>query len=213
MTKRSHYCGSWSRVVSECNCASGTSQLHKLFKQLVPKLGRPVYLKWSWKSGCARKFFIDLWGTPLNFGIGVLRPYGWFLGSKFSKYGWVCQIGEIFTHWIGFISNFVIFLEIFGLSALAVEAYEFTLVRPWVRVPHHIWRSVHQILMIFCTKLHLDESKKWSKQVFEKKSRLPPGGRLSQNPFWAEKWSFEPISSKPGIRFWWFFTDVRYYCS
>ena len=53
---------------------------------------------------------------------------------------------------------------IIGLSALAVEAYGFTLgrvfVRPSVCARRDIWRSAHQILMIFCTKLHLDESKK-----------------------------------------------------
>ena len=47
-----------------------------------------------------------------------------------------------------------------GLSALAVEAYGFTLVCPSVCASHHIWRSAHQILMIFCTKLHLDKAKK-----------------------------------------------------
>ena len=70
---------------------------------------------------------------------------------------WKCQLGSS---------------TIFGLSALAVEAYGFTLVRPCVRPSvrpsHHIWRSAHQILMIFCTKLHLNESKKCSKTIFEK---------------------------------------------
>ena len=70
---------------------------------------------------------------------------------------WNCQLGSS---------------TIFGLSALAVEAYGFTLVRASVRPSHHIWRSAHQILMIFCTKLHLNESKKCSKPIFEKSPRL-----------------------------------------
>ena len=153
--------------------------------------------------------------------------------------------------------------------------------RSSVRASHHIWRSAHQILMIFCTKLHLDESKKMFQADFWKKfsfGRFWPKTSnfchfwpflakksgfwtFSSNPqiclklgqklgtialnhrmavlclvkfsfclFWpflvkntllvvtlygflAEKWPFEPISSKPRIRFWWFFTDVRYYCS
>ena len=64
----------------------------------------------------------------------------------------------------------------FGLSALAVEAYGFLLVRAsvracvraCVRARRDIWRSAHQILMMFCTKLHLDESKKCSKRIFER---------------------------------------------
>ena len=47
--------------------------------------------------------------------------------------------------------------------ALTDGSYGFTLVRASVRpclcAAHHIWRSAPQILMIFCTKLHLDESK------------------------------------------------------
>ena len=39
------------------------------------------------------------------------------------------------------------------------RTYGFALLRPSVcpsvRASHHIWRSAHQILMIFCTKLHL----------------------------------------------------------
>ena len=52
-----------------------------------------------------------------------------------------------------YLPNAVTIFHIFGLSALAVEAYGITLVRvsvrPSVRASHHIWRSVHQILMFF----------------------------------------------------------------
>ena len=40
------------------------------------------------------------------------------------------------------------------------KAYGITLVRASVRASHHIRISAHLILMIFCTKLHLVESKK-----------------------------------------------------
>ena len=58
-----------------------------------------------------------------------------------------------------------------GLSALAVEAYGFTLVRACVRAcvcarvracvrpSHHIWKTSHQIFLKLCTK-YIDESKK-----------------------------------------------------
>ena len=59
---------------------------------------------------------------------------------------------------VAFVVDNVVKLVVVGLSALAVDAYGFALVRP--SVIHHIWRSAHQILMVFCTKLHLDESKK-----------------------------------------------------
>ena len=77
---------------------------------------------------------------------------------------------------------------VFGLSALAVEAYGFTLVRASVCASHHIWRSAHQILMIFCTKLHLDESKKMFLADFWKKfSFAPQGGFWPKNgPFWLK---------------------------
>ena len=56
-------------------------------------------------------------------------------------------------------------LRVFGLSALAEGPMDSrSCVRPFVRLfvrsGRDIWRSAHQILMIFCTKLHLDESKK-----------------------------------------------------
>ena len=58
------------------------------------------------------------------------------------------------------------------------KTYGFTLVRACVRASvrasHHIWRSAHQILMIFCTKLHLDESKKMFQADFWKKILVWP---------------------------------------
>ena len=55
-------------------------------------------------------------------------------------------------------------LVIFGLSALAERPMDARLSawRPSVRpsVSDRISKKTHQILMIFCTKLHLDESKK-----------------------------------------------------
>ena len=65
---------------------------------------------------------------------------------------------------------------IVGLSALAVEAYGITLVGLSVRRPirssHHMLRSPHQISMIFCTKLHLDEFKKMFQADFWKNRRF-----------------------------------------
>ena len=60
-----------------------------------------------------------------------------------------------------------------GCLQIPEGTYKFTL----VRASHHIWRSAHQILMIFCTKLHLDESKKNAPIGFLKKfSFAPPQG-------------------------------------
>ena len=38
-----------------------------------------------------------------------------------------------------------------------------------VCVSHHIWKTAHQIFLKLCTKLYIDESKKCSKRIFEKK--------------------------------------------
>ena len=43
-------------------------------------------------------------------------------------------------------------------------------VRSFVRASRYIQKTAHQVLMIFCTKVHLDESKKCSKRIFEKKT-------------------------------------------
>ena len=67
-----------------------------------------------------------------------------------------------------------------GLSALAVEAYGFTLVRSSVRSSVRarcdIWRSAHQIFLKLGTKLHLGEikKKKCSNRIFEKKILFAP---------------------------------------
>ena len=55
--------------------------------------------------------------------------------------------------------NFADFLSL-GFSRLGLWIHACAFVRACVCVSHHIWRSACQILMIFCTKLHLDESKK-----------------------------------------------------
>ena len=70
-----------------------------------------------------------------------------------------------------------------------------------VRASHHIWRSAHQILMIFCTKLHLDESKKMFQADFWKKflfSRFWPKNQVfglflrirtsDLSKTWSETW-------------------------
>ena len=63
---------------------------------------------------------------------------------------------------------------IFLCWSLGFEAYmgSRSSVRASVRPSHHIWRSAHQIFMIFCTKLYLDKTKKCSKRIFEKNSRF-----------------------------------------
>ena len=85
-------------------------------------------------------------------------------------------------------------LPIFGLSALAGEAYGFTLVRASMRhtIPGDLRIRFCYILMSL---------KKCSKWIFEKNFIAPRGGFGPKTPFLAEKWPFEPISSKPRIRF------------
>ena len=151
------------------------------------------------------KFMTYTFQTPswifLNFGMEVVL-------MVFFEKSYSCWFDQIYDqNWQ--------FWESIGLSVLAVEAYGFTLVRLFVRpCVRHTISGDHQILIIFCTKIHFDEIKKCSKRIFEKNSRLPPrGGVDPKKTFLAEKWPFEPISSKLYIRFWWFFHDVRYYWS
>ena len=96
--------------------------------------------------------------------------------------------------------------KVFGLSALAVEAYGITLVHSSVRASHHIWRSAHQILMIFCTKLHLDKTKKMFQADFWKKFSFSIFWPKTANfchiwPFLAQKSGFWTFSSNQHIKF------------
>ena len=63
----------------------------------------------------------------------------------------------------------------------------------------------------FAQSYSLMSLKKCSKWIFEKIIVCHQGGFDPKKPL-AEKWPFEPISLKLCIRFWWFFTDVRYHC-
>ena len=71
---------------------------------------------------------------------------------------------------------------IFGLSALADEAYGFTLVRACVR--HSISGDPRiRFFRNFAPSCFLARLKKCSKRIFEKNSRLPPrGGFVLKNP-------------------------------
>ena len=82
-------------------------------------------------------------------------------------------------------------------------------VRPW----RDIWRFAHQIFLKLGTKLHLGETKKCSKRIFEKNSRLRPGGVLaSKPPFLAENGLLSLYLRNRASDFDDFFTDVRYFC-
>ena len=77
----------------------------------------------------------------------------------FSTIAYVNNPEEVFRKGAGGKLSYTIFV---GLSALADEAYGFTLVRPCVCVcpSQHNWRSAHQIFPKLCTKLLLGETKK-----------------------------------------------------
>ena len=81
-----------------------------------------------------------------------------------------------------------------GLSVCAAETYELVLIGSCLH--HSIQKTSYYVLVIFCTKLHLNESKKCSKPIFEKSSRL-----AVFRHFWPKNQVFELFSSKPQSKF------------
>ena len=73
--------------------------------------------------------------------------------------------------------------------------------RSFVCASQHIWRSTHQILIIFCTKLHLDEFKKMFQADFWKKISFAPSGGLPKNPHFRQNLNVRQIFQKRCIRF------------
>ena len=121
----------------------------------------------------------------------IFKSFQIFLLLNFYSFEFHCRRFLLF-YLIGPLSRDLSIARLFiGLSALAVEAYGFTLIHSSVRARRDIWRSAHQIFLKLGTKLHLGETKKCSKRIFEKNSRFRDFG---------QKWPIFAIFSQK-IRF------------
>ena len=104
-------------------------------------------------------------------------------GQKLAIFDQMWHLGKFLTYNFQILLwNLPIFyIKIVGLSALAGRPMDS---RSCVRAWRHIYKTAHQILIIFCTRLHLDESKKMFQADFWKKFSFAPRGFCTQNyPF------------------------------
>ena len=77
-----------------------------------------------------------------------------------------------------------------GFSRWGLWIHAHASFRSCVRLSHHIWRSTDQILMIFCTKLHLDESKNVQSRFLKKNLVCPPRGVFDPQTLFGWKMGF-----------------------
>ena len=100
-----------------------------------------------------------------------LPPRGGFTPQKMLLLAKMFLLSLYFQNRVSDFDDFC--TDVIGLSALAEGPMDWrSCVRSCVRPRRDIWRSAHQIFLKLCPKLHLSETKKCSKRIFEKNSRF-----------------------------------------